>query len=115
MIRLIKALVLPGLAVAGMVLAGAIVIGTGRATPPAQPVSEPGASPFKSYVSGSGLTENAGPHDWHRRLLVRRGDGGGGDAGAARRKDTVLFRLDDRTERSTRDQRRQSCCRHGPR
>lgn len=106
MIRLIKALVLPGLAVAGMVLAGAIVIGTGRATPPAQPVSEPGASPFKSYVSGSGLTETPG-----RTIGIAAFSSGvvtevAVTPGQRVAKDTVLFRLDDRTERSTRDQRR---------
>ncbi|WP_036255700.1 efflux RND transporter periplasmic adaptor subunit [Methylocapsa acidiphila] len=106
MIRIVKTLILPGLAVVGLFLAGAVVIGTGRAAPPAQPVSEPGASPFTSYVSGSGLTETPG-----RTIGIAAFSSGvvtevAVTAGQRVPKDAPLFRLDDRTERSARDQRR---------
>ena len=106
MIRFVKALLLPGLAVAGLFMAGIVVIGTGGAAPPAQPVSEPGASPFASYVSGSGLTETPG-----RTTGIAAFSSGvvtevAVAPGERVAKDTVLFRLDDRTERSTRDQRK---------
>lgn len=105
MIRFVKALLLPGLALAGLVLAGVVVASTGGAAPPAQPVTEPGASPFTSYVSGSGLTETPG-----RTIGIAAFSAGvvtevAVAPGERVTKDAVLFRLDDRTERSTRDQR----------
>ncbi|MCQ4161000.1 HlyD family efflux transporter periplasmic adaptor subunit [Roseomonas sp. GC11] len=105
MIRILKGLLLPGLAAVGLLMACIVVMGATGAPPPAQPVAEPGASPFASAVSGSGLTETPG-----RSVGIAAFTSGvvtvvAVTPGQAVARDAVLFQLDDRTERATRDQR----------
>lgn len=106
MIRIVKGLALPGLAAAGLLMAAFVVLAASGSPPPAQPLTEPGASPFASYVSGSGLTETPG-----KSVGIAAFSSGVVTevpvvAGQQVAKDAVLFRFDDRTERATRDQRR---------
>lgn len=106
MIRNLRNLLLPALALAGLLMAGFVVLSAASAPPAAQPTTEPGASPFASYVSGSGLTETPG-----RTVNIASFSSGvvaevAVTPGQRVAKDAVLFRLDDRVERATRDQRR---------
>lgn len=105
MIRKWRTLLIPGLALAGLLLATYVVLSASGTAPPAQPQTEPGASPFESYVSGSGLTETPG-----RAVNIAAFAGGvvvevAVSPGQEVVSGAVLFRLDDRTERATRDQR----------
>lgn len=48
---------LPFLAAIGLIAAITVAVGSEKKTSPAQPVSQPARSPFKSYIGGAGLVE----------------------------------------------------------
>lgn len=106
MTRTLRSLLLPTLALIGFLAAGFFVLRANESAPPAQPVTEPGASPFAAYVSGTGLTETPG-----RTVAIAAYTGGvvaevAVTPGQQVAQGALLFRLDDRTERATREQRR---------
>ncbi|MGX9963839.1 efflux RND transporter periplasmic adaptor subunit [Roseomonas sp. F4] len=103
---ILRAYLLPVLALAGLCLAGASVLSAGGSPPPSQPLTEPGAAPFEAYVSGTGLTETPG-----RAINIASFASGVAVEVAVAPGDqveegAVLFRLDDRSERATVVQRR---------
>lgn len=106
MTRILRLYLLPALAFAGLCLASFAVLSSGGDPPQSQPLTEPGAAPFESYVSGSGLTETPG-----KSIAIASFASGVVVAVAVAPGDSVaqgatLFRMDDRSERATLQQRR---------
>jgi multidrug efflux pump subunit AcrA (membrane-fusion protein) len=97
---MIRILLLPLLAFAGLVFAAWTVARSGRPVPIAQPVSEPAAAHFASFVAGAGLVEPSSE-------LVAIGTPIAGivsevpvTVGIQVQAGDVLFRLDDRALRA---------------
>ncbi|HMR33683.1 MAG TPA: efflux RND transporter periplasmic adaptor subunit [Geminicoccaceae bacterium] len=104
MMRLIR-LALPLLAVAGLALGSYAAMQARRPATAATPLTEPATAPFASYIGGSGQVEPPG-----RMVAIGAQVGGVATEVAVRPGDRVaagdvLFRLDDRVARATRDQR----------
>jgi multidrug efflux pump subunit AcrA (membrane-fusion protein) len=97
---MIRKYVLPVLALCGLVLAVFVVIQGSKAVPAAQPVAEPAAAPYDSYVAGAGLVEAA-----TENIAIGTGVGGTVTEVFAKVGDVVkqgdpLFRVRDKTLRA---------------
>ncbi|NYZ15009.1 biotin/lipoyl-binding protein [Azospirillum sp. RWY-5-1] len=105
MIATFRRLLLPALALSGMLIAVAAVLSASKPAPIAQPIAEPAIAPFANYIGGTGQTEPPG-----RTVAIGSAVGGIVTLVAVAPGDRVragdtLFQLDDRVERATRDQR----------
>jgi RND family efflux transporter MFP subunit len=105
MIVILRRFLVPSLAMAGLAVAVLTVMHGQQPPKPAQPLAEPAAAPFASYIGGTGQIEPPG-----QTIAIAAPDGGIIAEVAVRVGDTVyagqtLFRLDNRVQEATRDQR----------
>jgi HlyD family secretion protein len=104
-IKVVRLLVPPALAVAGLAVAVMAIVGSHEAPTAAKPLSEPASAPFASYVGGTGQLEPPG-----KPVGIGAYEGGivvdvPIKVGDQVRAGTLLFRIDDRIRKAEREER----------
>lgn len=101
----LRQLILPVVALIGLVTAAIAIIGTDRAQPVSKALTEPASAPFVSYIGGAGQLEPPG-----KTVGIGAPDSGivvevPVKVGNHVRAGETLFRLDDHVRKAERDQR----------